>query len=154
MNPLVMRVIDAFGDNGDNKINFKMFIETLSVFSTKATQDEKLKCTHMACMRPFRVSSRSIVAFSIYDTSGDGYIDSDELYQVLKVMVRFVYLLLPTSQSHYVQVGSNLPDSQLKSICKNVIIEADEDGDGLLSYDEFADVLSACDIPTSLSINF
>eukprot|EP01128_Nolandella_sp_AFSM9_P009313 TRINITY_DN5916_c0_g1_i1.p1 TRINITY_DN5916_c0_g1~~TRINITY_DN5916_c0_g1_i1.p1 ORF type:complete len:180 (+),score=50.58 TRINITY_DN5916_c0_g1_i1:109-648(+) len=120
MNPLVMRVIDLFDKNGDDQINFKMFIETLSVFSTSATQEEKMK-----------------FAFSIYDTSGDGYLDDDELYQVLKVMV-----------------GNNLPDFQLRSICKNVIVEADEDGDGLLSYEEFADALVNFDIPTALSINF
>jgi serine/threonine-protein phosphatase 2B regulatory subunit len=43
-----------------------------------------------------------------------------ELFQVLKMMV-----------------GSNLKDSQLQQIVDKTIINADKDGDGKISFDEF-----------------
>ncbi|CAF4636492.1 unnamed protein product [Rotaria magnacalcarata] len=45
---------------------------------------------------------------------------SGELFQVLKMMV-----------------GSNLKDSQLQQIVDKTIINADKDGDGKISFDEF-----------------
>eukprot|EP01130_Rhizamoeba_saxonica_P013091 TRINITY_DN5550_c0_g1_i1.p1 TRINITY_DN5550_c0_g1~~TRINITY_DN5550_c0_g1_i1.p1 ORF type:complete len:177 (-),score=42.60 TRINITY_DN5550_c0_g1_i1:57-587(-) len=69
MNPLVMRVIAMFTDGSDS-VNFKQFIQTLSVFSTKGSDEDKIH-----------------FAFRIYDESGDGLISPDELYNVLKMMV-------------------------------------------------------------------
>ncbi|CAF0721957.1 unnamed protein product [Didymodactylos carnosus] len=59
-------------------------------------------------------------AFKIYDMDKDGYISNGELFQVLKMMV-----------------GSNLKDSQLQQIVDKTIINADKDGDGKISFDEF-----------------
>jgi len=59
-------------------------------------------------------------AFKIYDIDKDGYISNGELFQVLKMMV-----------------GSNLKDTQLQQIVDKTIINADKDGDGKISFDEF-----------------
>ncbi|CAM4789807.1 unnamed protein product [Rotaria magnacalcarata] len=59
-------------------------------------------------------------AFKIYDMDKDGFISNGELFQVLKMMV-----------------GSNLKDSQLQQIVDKTIINADKDGDGKISFDEF-----------------
>ncbi|KAJ4948509.1 hypothetical protein JOQ06_020042 [Pogonophryne albipinna] len=59
-------------------------------------------------------------AFRIYDMDKDGYISNGELFQVLKMMV-----------------GSNLKDTQLQQIVDKTIINADRDGDGKISFEEF-----------------
>ncbi len=50
----------------------------------------------------------------------DGYISNGELFQVLKMMV-----------------GNNLKDTQLQQIVDKTIINADKDGDGRISFEEF-----------------
>eukprot|EP01094_Clydonella_sp_ATCC50884_P005622 TRINITY_DN14557_c0_g1_i1.p1 TRINITY_DN14557_c0_g1~~TRINITY_DN14557_c0_g1_i1.p1 ORF type:complete len:206 (+),score=85.15 TRINITY_DN14557_c0_g1_i1:86-619(+) len=69
MNPLVMRVIALFDDDGNDEVNFKQFITTLSVFHPKASEREKLE-----------------FAFKVYDVDGDGYISVTELTQTLFLM--------------------------------------------------------------------
>lgn len=65
----------------------------------------------------------SAVAFRIYDMDKDGYISNGELFQVLKMMV-----------------GNNLKDTQLQQIVDKTIINADKDGDGRISFEEFCAV--------------
>lgn len=55
----------------------------------------------------------------------DGFISNGELFQVLKMMV-----------------GSNLKDTQLQQIVDKTIINADKDGDGRISFEEFCAVSS------------
>lgn len=55
----------------------------------------------------------------------DGFISNGELFLVLKMMV-----------------GNNLKDQQLQQIVDKTIMEADRDGDGKLSFDEFATMVS------------
>ncbi|CAH7000106.1 Ppp3r1 [Phodopus roborovskii] len=63
-------------------------------------------------------------AFRIYDMDKDGYISNGELFQVLKMMV-----------------GNNLKDTQLQQIVDKTIINADKDGDGRISFEEFCAIL-------------
>lgn len=70
----------------------------------------------------------------------DGFISNGELFLVLKMMV-----------------GNNLKDSQLQQIVDKTIMEADKDGDGKLSFDEFVQMVSntvrlACLCPTDLGL--
>ncbi|XP_041468705.1 calcineurin subunit B type 2 [Lytechinus pictus] len=67
--------------------------------------------------------------FRIYDVDHDGYISNGELFQVLKMMV-----------------GSNLKDTQLQQIVDKTITNADLDGDGKISYEEFCTVVANTDI--------
>lgn len=55
----------------------------------------------------------------------DNYISNGELFLVLKMMV-----------------GNNLKDSQLQQIVDKTIMEADKDGDGKLSFEEFSQMVS------------
>uniref|UniRef100_A0AAR2KQT1 EF-hand domain-containing protein n=1 Tax=Pygocentrus nattereri TaxID=42514 RepID=A0AAR2KQT1_PYGNA len=66
-------------------------------------------------------------AFRIYDMDKDGYISNGELFQVLKMMV-----------------GNNLKDTQLQQIVDKTIINADKDGDGRISFEEFCAVSVSC----------
>lgn len=55
----------------------------------------------------------------------DGFISNGELFLVLKMMV-----------------GNNLKDQQLQQIVDKTIMEGDHDGDGKLSFEEFAQMVS------------
>ena len=72
----------------------------------------------------------------------DGYISNGELFLVLKMMV-----------------GNNLKDGQLQQIVDKTIMEADKDGDGKLSFDEFVQMVSNTvrhppSTPSSIGISF
>ncbi|GFZ46637.1 Calcineurin subunit B [Saitozyma sp. JCM 24511] len=68
-------------------------------------------------------------AFKVYDMDRDGFISNGELYLVLKQMV-----------------GNNLKDQQLQQIVDKSIMEADKDGDGKLSFEEFTAMVASTDI--------
>ncbi|TNN80953.1 Calcineurin subunit B type 1 [Liparis tanakae] len=76
------------------------------------------------------------VAFRIYDMDKDGFISNGELFQVLKMMV-----------------GSNLKDTQLQQIVDKTIINADRDGDGRISFQEFCLVVGGLDIHKKMVVD-
>ncbi|KAI5296841.1 ribosomal 40S subunit protein S13, partial [Ascosphaera pollenicola] len=67
-------------------------------------------------------------AFKVYDMDRDGYISNGELFLVLKMMV-----------------GNNLKDMQLQQIVDKTIMEADLDGDGKISFEEFTRMVENTD---------
>ncbi|EIW68813.1 hypothetical protein TREMEDRAFT_74178 [Tremella mesenterica DSM 1558] len=74
-------------------------------------------------------------AFKVYDMDRDGFISNGELYLVLKQMV-----------------GNNLKDQQLQQIVDKTIMEADKDGDGKLSFEEFAAMVENTDIVKQMTL--
>eukprot|EP01091_Cochliopodium_minus_P008464 TRINITY_DN1923_c0_g1_i1.p1 TRINITY_DN1923_c0_g1~~TRINITY_DN1923_c0_g1_i1.p1 ORF type:complete len:207 (-),score=69.83 TRINITY_DN1923_c0_g1_i1:374-919(-) len=64
-------------------------------------------------------------AFQIYDMDGDGFISNGELFQVLQMMV-----------------GDNLTEVQLQQIVDKTILEADQDKDGKINFEEFKKLIS------------
>jgi len=74
-------------------------------------------------------------AFKVYDVDRDGFISNGELFLVLKMMV-----------------GNNLKDQQLQQIVDKTIMEADQDGDGKLNFDEFAQMVSNTDIVKQMTL--
>lgn len=83
-----------------------------------------LSCTPPVSLPPLpHATPCTTVAFRIYDMDKDGYISNGELFQVLKMMV-----------------GNNLKDTQLQQIVDKTIINADKDGDGRISFEEFCAV--------------
>jgi serine/threonine-protein phosphatase 2B regulatory subunit len=75
-------------------------------------------------------------AFKVYDIDRDGYISNGELFIVLKMMV-----------------GSNLKDQQLQQIVDKTIMEADLDGDGRISFEEFAKMVESTDVNLSMTLD-
>jgi serine/threonine-protein phosphatase 2B regulatory subunit len=83
------------------------------------------------------------VAFNVYDVDRDGFISNGELFLVLKMMV-----------GNNLKVRVDLPylgpqifilsiqDQQLQQIVDKTIMEADQDGDGKLSFEEFAQTVA------------
>lgn len=118
-NPLVQRVIEIFDTDGNGEVDFKEFIEGVSLFSVKGDKLSKLR-----------------FAFRIYDIDRDGYISNGELFQVLKMMV-----------------GNNLKDAQLQQIVDKTIINADTDGDGKISFDEFCAVVGNLDVHKKMVVD-
>ena len=78
-----------------------------------------------------------IVAFRMYDLDGDDKISKEELLAVLTMMV-----------------GANISEDQLVSIAERTIMEADDDKDNLISFDEFCKVLERTDVEQKMSIRF
>ncbi|KAJ9498628.1 Calcineurin subunit B [Exophiala xenobiotica] len=75
-------------------------------------------------------------AFKVYDIDRDGYISNGELFIVLKMMV-----------------GSNLKDQQLQQIVDKTIMEADKDGDGKISFEEFTQMVENTDVSMSMTLD-
>jgi calcineurin B family protein 1 len=134
INPLGERIVAAFFPpntepaEGD-AINFRQFIRTLACFRpVKAkTSDENLNS---------RVSKLKF-AFKMYDVNNDGQITREELLSLLNMMV-----------------GSNISQDQLASIADRTILEADSDTDGVISFDEFTQIMEKVDIEQRMSIRF
>ena len=78
---------------------------------------------------------RNIVAFKVYDMDRDGFISNGELFLVLKMMV-----------------GNNLKDQQLQQIVDKTIMEADQDHDGRISFEEFMAVVEDTDVAQSMTL--
>lgn len=75
--------------------------------------------------------------FKIYDIDNDGYISNGELYLVLRLMV-----------------ADSLTEIQLQQLVDRTIVEADQDGDGKLSFDEFKNIIqSSGDITHKLNLD-
>ncbi|KAK0544447.1 Calcineurin subunit B [Tilletia horrida] len=69
-NPLALRMIAIFDEDGGGTVDFKEFVAGLSAFSNQGSREEKLK-----------------FAFKVYDMDRDGLISNGELFLVLKMMV-------------------------------------------------------------------
>ncbi len=65
----------------------------------------------------------------------DGFISNGELFLVLKMMV-----------------GNNLKDNQLQQIVDKTIMEADKDGDGKISFDEFLIMVENTDVAKQMTL--
>lgn len=77
------------------------------------------------------------VAFKMYDLDNDDMISRDELLAILHMMV-----------------GANINEEQLASIAERTIVEADEDGDQMISFEEFCKALQRTDLQQKMSIRF
>ncbi|GAB68069.1 calcineurin B subunit isoform 1 [Plasmodium cynomolgi strain B] len=75
-------------------------------------------------------------AFDIYDINKDGMISNGELFTVMKMMV-----------------GNNLNDIQLQQLVDRTILQADKDGDGMISFEEFKDMISHMDVGNKLKLD-
>ena len=77
-----------------------------------------------------------LVAFKVYDIDRDGFISNGELFIVLKMMV-----------------GNNLRDNQLQQIVDKTIMEADLDGDGKVSFQEFIKMVETTDVAQKMTLD-
>merc|ERR1712156_130980 len=145
INPLGDRIVHAFFRDSSNKddeeeggklgasekeiVNFPDFVRVLAHFRPIKKNAEKNKMGSREEKLRF--------AFRMYDLDGDDKISKEELLAVLTMMV-----------------GANISEDQLVSIAERTIMEADEDKDNLISFDEFSKVLQRTDVEQKMSIRF
>lgn len=119
-NPIVKRVISVFDKNQDGKISFFEFVMGLSALTDYSYNKlEKLK-----------------FAFQVYDTNGDGFISSGDLFASLKLFT-----------------GQNLNDIQIQQVVDRTMISVDKDLDGKISFDEFVDFVQDLRVYELFSMN-
>lgn len=149
INPLGERIVNSFFQQvGFNDgVNFRQFIHVLAHFrpikknkeNIVNSRTQKLKCKYS--INNIKVNETSffniLVAFKMYDLDNDDMISRDELLAILHMMV-----------------GANISEDQLVSIAERTILEADQDGDQMISFEEFCNALQRTDVEQKMSIRF
>ncbi|XP_078097761.1 calcineurin B homologous protein 2 [Mustelus asterias] len=134
VNPLGDRIINAFFPDEKQSLDFRSFVRILACF--RPTVKEKFADPNA----PEPINSRSNklrFAFQLYDQDKDGKISREELIQVLRMMLE-----------------AQVTEDQLESITDRTIQEADMDGDGAISFEEFRKSLENINLEHKMSIRF
>ncbi|XP_042777622.1 calcineurin B homologous protein 2 isoform X2 [Panthera tigris] len=134
VNPLGERIIDSFFPDGNLRLDFPGFVRVLAHFRPIDDEDPGIRDPK----EPEPLNSRMNklrFAFQLYDLDRDGKISRHEMLQVLRLMV-----------------GVQVTEEQLESIADRTVQEADEDGDGAVSFLEFTKSLEKMDIEQKMSI--
>uniref|UniRef100_A0A452TTZ6 Calcineurin like EF-hand protein 2 n=1 Tax=Ursus maritimus TaxID=29073 RepID=A0A452TTZ6_URSMA len=119
---------------GNLRVDFPGFVRVLAHFRPVDDEDPGMRDPK----EPEPLNSRMNklrFAFQLYDLDRDGKISRHEMLQVLRLMV-----------------GVQVTEEQLESIADRTVQEADEDGDGAVSFLEFAKSLEKMDIEQKMSI--
>lgn len=101
------RIFNAFDKNSSLTIEFKEFVNSLSVMCPKATVDEKAK-----------------FIFKVYDKNGDGDITKEELSEILE------FSLSENKAVH-------LTPQQIEQVVNSTFKQFDNDKSGAITLDEF-----------------
>ncbi|OUC42591.1 Poly(A) polymerase central domain protein [Trichinella nativa] len=112
----------------EERVNFRHFMRVLARFRPiKKNKPHPLN----------RRRDKLRFAFSMYDLNHDGFITKNELLEILNMMV-----------------GAHISADQLDRIATRTITEADKDGDGMISFEEFCDAMEKTNIEQKMSIRF
>ncbi|XP_068940661.1 calcineurin B homologous protein 2 [Petaurus breviceps papuanus] len=134
MNPLGDRIINSFFPDGGECVDFRGFVWVLAHFRPSQEEDPTVQDPQ----KPEPLNSRNNklrFAFQLYDLDCDGKISMKEMLQVLRLMV-----------------GVEVTEEQLEVIAARTVQEADEDGDGSVSFVEFTKSLEKMNIEHQMSI--
>eukprot|EP00049_Salpingoeca_infusionum_P002623 m.58461 g.58461 ORF g.58461 m.58461 type:complete len:199 (+) comp11691_c0_seq4:185-781(+) len=142
LNPLAERIVLLFEragheQNGVKLINFNQFLNTLSIFLPIGERREGQSQEDFDQYKTTRGKEKLQFIFNIYDVQEDGYIEGNELFEVLKMMVT-----------------DGITDGELSFIVDQTISEADHDGDGKISFKEFEQILAQTDVCQRMTIRF
>eukprot|EP00050_Salpingoeca_kvevrii_P017505 m.65772 g.65772 ORF g.65772 m.65772 type:complete len:199 (+) comp7588_c0_seq1:1268-1864(+) len=141
MNPLVERIIKVFDSSADADevhVTFPDFLRTLAVFLPPQSFPPDLTAAEEEAFAARKRQEKLDFVFKIYDINGDGRIDTEELLQVLKMMVT-----------------ENITDEQLRFIAETTIREASgsEECD-FITKEQFAQVLRHSNVDARMTIRF
>ncbi|KAF7826183.1 calcineurin B-like protein 7 [Senna tora] len=100
------RVFDLFDVNQNGQIDFAEFVQSLSVFHPKTPEEVKVK-----------------YAFKLYDLRHTGYIEHEELKEMVLAILT--------------ESNLELSDDVVKSIVDKTFVEADTKGDGRIDLEEW-----------------
>lgn len=109
------RLFDVFDQDNNGQIDFSELASGLSVLC-KGARDAKVKA-----------------AFRLYDFNGDGYISLEEMKRYLTSIFKVLYEVQPEMRQE-----TGVPAEELGIVtAEQAFLEADQNHDGKLSYDEF-----------------
>uniref|UniRef100_A0A804UC59 Calcineurin B-like protein n=1 Tax=Zea mays TaxID=4577 RepID=A0A804UC59_MAIZE len=112
------RVFDLFDLKRNGVIDFEEFVRSLSVFHPKADTSEK-----------------TAFAFKLYDLRGTGYIEKEELREMVLALLDESDLCL--SDSTVETIVDNVTDTLLLSASHQTFSQADSNGDGRIDPEEW-----------------
>eukprot|EP00826_Nyctotherus_ovalis_P001387 TRINITY_DN1020_c0_g4_i1.p1 TRINITY_DN1020_c0_g4~~TRINITY_DN1020_c0_g4_i1.p1 ORF type:complete len:154 (-),score=59.00 TRINITY_DN1020_c0_g4_i1:97-558(-) len=134
----IKAVFERFDTNGDREISTEELAHTLKSFGQEYSEDDikeiiasvdingngsidfnEFKQLVSIETKSMKTAEELTEAFSVFDRDGDGYVSSAELKYALKTLCKVD-----------------------ERVAQEIIIEADCDGDGQISYGEFARYLS------------
>lgn len=129
INPLCDRIIEVLiEDYGqDGKLNFSQFTKLFSTFRRGKADTSGLNSKE----------NKLKFLFGMYDRDKDGRINKPELLAILHMLV-----------------GSNIPEEQMNAIAERTIAELDENGDMVITFQEFCETLKKIDIDEKMSMKF
>ena len=156
-------MIAIFDEDGGGDVDFQEFVSGLSAFSSKGNKEEKLR-----------------FAFKVYDIDRDGYISNGELFIVLKMMVgsnlkdqqlqqvrsRTEVRVRELDRNCFFRQFARAPCSEerpferswltvshpFSQIVDKTIMEADQDRDGKISFEEFTKMVEGTDVSMSMTL--
>ena len=88
-----------------------------------------------------KMQIRNVVreAFRVFDSDGSGFIDAEELRQVIIIMMMIkTMMIIITMAQVMVNLGEKLSEDEVEMMIK----EADTNGDGLVNYEEFINMMN------------
>lgn len=112
-----------------DRVNFFEFCSMLSNFKTKFN--------HSSSEESQSKTAKLNFLFKMYDHDNDGFIKTEELLRLLRLMV-----------------GHNISHQQLQLIAERTIAETDKDNDGGLNFAEFCEGLKSVDIDGKMTVRF
>ncbi|KAH7716758.1 EF-hand [Aphelenchoides avenae] len=112
----------------DGHVGFRQFVGVLAHFRPVSQTKPNIVNSRVEKLR---------FAFLMFDLNKGGCISRDEFQGILKEMV-----------------GSNITNEQLDQIADRTILEADVNGDGEISFEEFCQAMERTDIEGKMSIKF
>uniref|UniRef100_A0AC35TNK3 Calmodulin n=1 Tax=Rhabditophanes sp. KR3021 TaxID=114890 RepID=A0AC35TNK3_9BILA len=129
-NPLGQRIVEAFFADADAKerLYFRDFVKVLAHFRPINKN------------KPHPWNSRESklrFAFTMYDLDKSGTIAVEEFSDILKLII-----------------GANVSPEQVESIAAQTMHEADRDGDGSITFEEFCHAMEKTDIEQKMSFRF
>jgi len=133
INPLGERIVTSFfvptSETGQEQgINFKDFVKALARFRRhEGNKHHPLNKTE----------NKLEYAFKMYDIDNTNKISKDNICYILSLMV-----------------GANKSSEQLVAIAARTMLEADEDKDGYIDFEEFKKAMEKTDFQSKMSIRF
>mmetsp|Transcript_9937 Transcript_9937/g.18805 ORF Transcript_9937/g.18805 Transcript_9937/m.18805 type:complete len:2759 (+) Transcript_9937:118-8394(+) len=114
---VIRQLFQLFDQDGNGEVDFRELASGLSVLCLGSREDKVQQ------------------AFKLYDTNNDGYISLEEMATYLTSVFKVLYAAQPETAS-----AMGVTAEQLGIItAEQCMIECDTDGDGALSFEEFAD---------------
>ena len=112
------QVFDAFDSDGKGGINFKEFI--MAMDSNRSAR------------------SRLKWAFKLYDTNGDTYLDREEITKAMEAVYDMLTVKRVTTHKENNSIDTEATDPvSLKDRVEDIFSRLDENGDGVITEDEF-----------------